>query len=53
MRSEAWGIYRLVKKYGGVLSDDRHFVDDVMKLLEQSNIMNKHRKLKESLKEII
>ena len=34
MRIETEHIYKLVKKYGGVLTDDRHFMDDVDKLLE-------------------
>ena len=34
MRIETEKICKLVKKYGGVLTDDRHFMDDVDKLLE-------------------
>lgn len=34
MRIETEKIYKLVKKYGGVLTDDRHFMADVDKLLE-------------------
>jgi hypothetical protein len=37
MRIETEHIYKLVKKYGGVLTDDRHFMDDVDKLLETAH----------------
>lgn len=37
MKIETELIYKLVKKYGGVLTDDRHFMDDVEHLLERSD----------------
>lgn len=35
MKKETEKVYKLVKKYAGVLTDDRHFMDDVDKLFEQ------------------
>jgi len=37
MKIETEQICKLVKKYGGVLTDDRHFMDDVDKLLETAH----------------
>lgn len=44
MRIEAEKIYKLVKKYGGVLTDDLHFMDDVDKLLETAQTECKHER---------
>ena len=40
MKKETEKVYKLVKKYGGVLTDDRHFMDDVDKLLETAHNSN-------------
>lgn len=37
MKKEIEIIYQLVKKYGGVLTDDRHFMDDVDQILETTH----------------
>lgn len=37
MRIETEQVYNLVKKYGGVLTDDRHFMDDVDHILETAH----------------
>ena len=37
MKRETEDVYKLVKKYGGVLSNDRHFMDDVDQLLETAH----------------
>lgn len=44
MRIETEKIYKLVKKYGGVLTDDLHFMDDVDELLETAQIECKHER---------
>ena len=53
MRIETEHIYKLVKKYGGVLTDDRHFMDDVDKLLETAHNSDYAKCHKEELENII
>lgn len=35
MQSIGWDVYKLAKSYGAVFTDDRHFVDDCTKLVEE------------------